>query len=236
MRHSLTFRQEHDMRSMRRLGAAAAVAIFLGAPGASAQTNFEGVIAYDVTMAGMNMQITQMVKGTMIRQEMQGPMGQMVNLTDTESGVLTTLMPAQKMYMRMDLKAMAQQMGQDAKAQQPKPEDFKSTGEKETIAGQSCEHYSYTQESMTLDVCIAQGLGFVPLMSAGMNQGAGQAADVAEWKKRFPNGFLPLEMNMTGQGQTMTMRATSVEKKSLGADLFKVPDGYTPMPGSTGRN
>jgi hypothetical protein len=224
------------MRSMRRLFAAATAALFMAPLGASAQNNFEGVIAYDVSMTGMNMQITQMVKGTMIRQEMQGPMGQMVNLTDTESLVMTTLVPAQKMYMRMDLKAMAQQMGQQAAANQPKPEDFKATGEKETIAGHACEHYAFAQEDMSLDVCVAQGLGFVPLMSAGMNQGAGAAADVAAWKERFPQGFLPLQMTVNGQGQTMTMRATSVEKKSLADDLFKVPDGYSAMPGSTGQN
>jgi hypothetical protein len=237
MRHFLTFRQEPHMRSMRRLGAAAAVALFLVAPGASAQGDFEGVIAYDVSMAGMQMQITQMVKGKLIRQEMQGPMGQMVNLTDTESMVMTTLMPAQKMYMRMDLKAMADQMAAQSGMQtppQPKPEDFKPTGQKETIAGHACEHYSYAQDDINLDICIAQGLGFVPMMSAGMNQGAAAQADIAEWKKRFPNGFLPLGMNVTAQGQTMTMRATNIEKKSIADDLFKVPAGYTAMPGSTG--
>ena len=36
-------------------------------------------------------------------------------------------------------------------------------------------------------------------------RGATPQADVEEWKKRFPNGFLPLEMNVTTQGQTMTM-------------------------------
>ena len=221
------------MRSMRRLRAAAAAALFLAPVSASAQANFEGVIAYDVSMSGMSIQITQMVKGTMIRQEMQGPMGEMVNLTDTEQMVMTTLVPAQKMYMRMDLKAMTEQMGQAAGTEQPKPEDFEATGEKETIAGHTCEHYSYSQESMKLDLCIAQGLGFVPLMSAGMNQGT-DAANVAEWKKRFPEGFLPLEMTVEGEGNTMTMRATTVEEKSLSADLFKVPEGYTAMPGSTG--
>lgn len=225
------------MRSMRRLGAAAAVGLILVAPGVSAQGEFEGVIAYDMNMAGMAMQITQMVKGTQIRQEMQGPMGQMVTLTDTDAMVVTTMMPAQKMYMRMDLKAMTDQLAAQAGTEvppQPKPADFKATGEKETIAGHACEHYTYSQAEVDLDICIAQGLGFVPMMSAGMSQGASAQADVAEWKKRFPNGFLPLEMNMTTQGQQMTMRATNVEKKSLSADLFKVPDGYTAMPGSTG--
>jgi len=221
---------------MRRLGVTAAVALFLVAPGASAQGDFEGVIAYDVNMAGMQTQITQMVKGKLIRQEVQGPMGQMVNLTDTETMVMTTMIPAQKMYMRNDLKAMADQMAAQAGAQsqpQPKPADFKPTGQKQTIAGHACENYSYSQENVTLDICIAQGLGFVPMMS-GMGQAGSSQADIAEWKKRFPNGFLPLEMKVTSEGQTMTLRATNVEKKALADDLFKVPDGYTAMPGFTG--
>ena len=71
-------------------------------------------------MAGMNMQVTQSVKGSMIRQEMQGPMGAMVNIVDTESSMMTTIMPAQKMYMRVDMNAMMEQYAQQSAAQ-PQP-------------------------------------------------------------------------------------------------------------------
>lgn len=218
---------------IRRLLAAAVLPLAF-APRADAQSTFEGSITYDAGMAGMNMQITQLVKGTMVRQEMAGPMGQIVTIVDTESSMMTTLMPAQKMYMRIDMNAMMQQYGQQAAAQQqPKPADFEPTGEKETIAGHACEHYAFSGDGNTIDMCIAQGLGFVPFMSM-QSQGMANAPDVDEWKQRFPDGFLPLGMTITAQGQTMTMRATAVEKKTVDAGLFQVPEGYTQMPGPGG--
>jgi hypothetical protein len=224
--------QELSMRFRRLLAAAVLPLAF--APRAEAQAVFEGSITYDAGMAGMNMQITQLVKGSMVRQEMEGPMGQIVTIVDTESSMMTTLMPAQKMYMRIDMNAMMQQYGQQAAAQpQPKPADFKSTGEKETIAGHACEHFAFTGEGNTIDMCIAQGLGFVPFMSMS-NQGMANAPDVDEWKQRFPDGFLPLAMTVTAQGQTMTMRASTLEKKSVDASLFQVPSGYTEMRGPGG--
>jgi hypothetical protein len=221
------------MRGIRCLMATAVLPLALAPAAGAAQVDFEGLIAYDVNMGGMNMQITQMVKGALIRQEMQGPMGDVVSITDTDALVVTTLIPAQKMYMRMDMKAMMEQAAaQASQMKPPEPADFKSTGENETIAGHECEHYEFTRDGTSLDICVAQGLGFVPFMSMG-NQGAGMshATSVEEWKKRFPNGFLPLRMSVTAQGQSMTMRATSIDRKSLGADLFKVPDGYTQMGG-----
>ena len=217
-----------------RLFAAAMLTVAFAPRAGMAQSTFEGTITYEAGMGGMNMQVTQAVKGALIRQEMQGPMGDIVNIVDTESSMMTTLMPAQKMYMRIDMNAMMKQYSQQAEAQpQPKPADFKATGEKETIAGHACEHYAYNQESNAIDVCIAEGLGFVPFMAMGA-QGMPNGPDVEEWKQRFPNGFLPLEMTVTAMGQTMTMRASAVERKSVDAKLFEVPEGYTQMPGPGG--
>jgi hypothetical protein len=56
-----------------------------------------------------------------------------------------------------------------------------------------------------------------------------RAAKLLEWKRHFSGGYVPLSMAVTTGGQTMTMKATSVEKRSLSDDLFAVPDGYTEM-------
>jgi hypothetical protein len=217
---------------IRRLMAAAVLAVVFAPRAGAAQAVFEGSITYEAAMAGMNMQVTQLVKGAMVRQEMQGPMGEVVNIVDTKSSTMTTLMPAQKMYMRIDMNAMMQQ-AQHAAHDQPKPADFKPTGEKETIAGHACEHFAFSQEGNTIDMCIAQGLGFVPFMSMG-TAGMPNGPDADEWKQRFPNGFVPLAMSVTAQGQTMTMRASAVEKKTVDAKLFEVPAGFTQMPGPGG--
>lgn len=220
------------MRRIHEILVPLVAACIVAAP-VSAQDTFEGVIAYDVQMAGMTVKLTQMTKGTKVRQEMDmsGPMGQMISLTDVTDMVTTTLIPAQKMYMTMDLNALAQQMQQDPRTKQPEPSDFKPTGETETIAGHSCSHYTHTQENTTVDVCVAGGLGFVPFSTPGTRGGSsmGDLAEMAKWRAHFADGFIPLEVNMTGQGQEMTMRATSVEKKSLADDLFQIPAGYTEM-------
>ncbi len=228
---------------MRRAGLAvlAAVSTALLSSGlAHAQATFEGVIVYSMSGGGMSMDITQSVKGTHLRQEMQGPMGAMVQIMNTETMDMTMLMPAQKMYMTMNMETMMAQAQQQMKGPQPKPADFKSTGEKETIAGHACEHVAYKAEGMEIDMCVASGLGYMPFASPTMGgrQGGGSPlssmTDIAAWKARFPSGYLPLSLKVTSEGQTMTMRASKVEKKSISADLFKVPDGYTKMPGPGG--
>jgi hypothetical protein len=213
---------------MRHSAAILAIACLPAA--AVAQDNFEGVIAYDMTAAGNTMQIRQMTRGVMVRQEMQGPMGEMVTLASVEGREMTTLLPAQKMYMRInmdDMLARVQQM-QQQQPLDPEPADFKATGRKETIAGHTCEHYEYTSGETSVDVCVAGGLGFVPF-SAGSAGSTSTAAKLEEWKRHFRGGYLPLSMVASGSGMTMTMTATSVEQKSLSPDLFEVPEGYTEM-------
>lgn len=214
---------------MRRTIAILAVSCLPAA--AAAQQNFEGVIAYDMTAAGTTMQIRQMTRGGMIRQEMQGPMGAMVTLTSVEGREVTTLMPAQKMYMRINMDEMlarVQQMQQQPQID-PEPADFKATGRTETIAGHACDHYEYTSGETSVDICVASGLGFVPFSPGGSAAGASTEARIEEWKRHFSGGFLPLSMVVTSSGTTMTMTATSVERKSLSPDLFEVPADYTEM-------
>lgn len=212
---------------MRRTIAILAIACLPTA--AAAQDNFEGVITYDMTAAGTTMQIRQMTRGGMIRQEMQGPMGAMVTLTSVEGREVTTLMPAQKMYMRINVDEMLARVQQMQQQQiDPEPADFEATGRRETIAGHACEHYEYTSGETSVDICVASGLGFVPF-SPGSAGGASTEARIDEWKRHFSGGFLPLSMVVTGSDMTMTMTATSVERNSLSPDLFEVPADYTEM-------
>lgn len=235
---------------MRKLGFVLTAAILSGVLSApvAAQDAFEGTIDYQMSAGnGMNMEMKTTVKGTRLRQEMQGsPMGTMVSIIDAGSTTITMLMPAQKTYMRMNVGGMMEQ-AQAAQAahgapQEVKPEDFKPTGEKETIAGHECEHYEYTQGAMTMDMCVAKGLGFMPFSNPGGMSARGgspqvSATDAAEWREHFGDGFVMLGMEMTQDGTTMTMRATNVEKKSVGDDVFEVPSDYTEMkmPGGPGR-
>ncbi|MGH7128060.1 MAG: DUF4412 domain-containing protein [Planctomycetaceae bacterium] len=220
------------MRTLPLLLAATLLPLTLSATAADGQKTFEGVITYDMSTAGQSMQIKQMAKGSMIRQEMEGPAGSMISLMDTGDATVTMIMPSQKIYMTMDVDAMMQQ-APEPQPEQPDPAEFKATGEKETIAGHSCEHHTYTSEDSAVDMCVATGLGFLPFRSPGTmgNRGGGMGGmdRMEEWRKRFPDGFVPLSVDVTAQGSNMTMRATAVEPKTLSDDLFEVPAGYTKM-------
>jgi len=210
----------------------------------AAQNSFEGVIDYEMSGGdGMDMDVKTTIKGTRVRQDLQGgPMGTMITLVDAESMVMTMLMPAQKTYMRFDPTEMLEQHGQAAHEVAPKPEEFQSTGEKETIAGHACEHYAYNKDGMTIDMCIASGLGFMPFSQPGAMSGRnspapGGLADFSAWRARFGDGFVVLAVETTQNGATTTMRAKSIERKSVSDDLFEVPSDYTQMkmPGGPGR-
>jgi hypothetical protein len=224
--------QEHRVRRLVFLLIAAGASGLVARP-ATAQKSFEGVIDYDVSIAGMSMQIKQTVKGSQVRQEMLGlPMGTMISLTDAETMAITNVMPAQKMYMRIDSQAMMEQMSKGTS--QPGPDDFKATGKHETIAGQECEHYAYAAEGMNFDMCIASGLGFMPFAHPGGIGGRGGSpglgsSDMSAWRARFESGFVPLAMEMTSEAGDMTMRATAIVQKAVSDDLFKIPDGFTEM-------
>lgn len=225
------------MRRSRSAVILAAALVASSSSAAFAQAGFEGVIAYEMTAAGSTMNVEQTVKGTQIRQEMEGPMGPMISIMDISTMDMTMIIPAQKMYMKMNTAQMMEQLQaaqQEHGTAQPDPEDLKATGQRETIAGHSCEHYTYTSETGDMDICIATGLGFMPFAtpSSGMgNRGGGLGAfsDVAKWRARFGDGFIPLAMRFTDKGTTITMRATRVEPGSVPASAFAIPGGYTEM-------
>lgn len=216
-----------------------AAGLLFGASGAvDAQRAFEGVIVYEMDAGDVTMTMANHVKGTQIRQEIEGPMGSMISLVDTETMDMTMIMPAQKMYMKMNTGQMMQQMQsmqQQHSAVQPDPADLVATGRTETVAGQTCEHYTWSSDSGDMDMCIATGLGFMPfasppstnVMGAGARMNA--FADAEKWRARFSDGFVPLLMTVTDGGKTMTMRATRVEPGSVDASLFAVPEGFTEM-------
>lgn len=216
-----------------RFVAAATTALALAAPPATAQDAFEGVITYEMAAGGMSMDVGWTVKGDRMRQEMAGPMGEVVSLIDPASMVVTMIIPEQRMYMRIDTRRMMEQMGQPEQPEQPEPEDFVATGERETIAGHECERYEYTDEETTMELCIAAGLGFMPFAQPGGPGGPaahGGIGDIDALRGRFGDGFVMLAMTVSHDGEVVTLRARSVERKSVPEELFQVPEGFTEMP------
>jgi hypothetical protein len=223
-------------RTATILGVAAV--LFVSAS-AGAQGTFEGMIAYKFSNTEGVMRTYQ--KGTMMRQEMEMQGHGMSTIYDGAKQEAVMLMPDQKKFMKVNVKAMKEGKGMAGMGRgQPGPPDYTKmkvtpTGKSETIAGIDCEHYLFesTEEgkSSKIDICGATGMGF-----SGVNDQSGMMSTYALMKVQNPelaklakSGFFPLKMTFTEKGKTMSMEATKVEKKSLDAALFEIPAGYSEL-------
>ena len=223
--------------SCRRFVAALAACALPLAPAVLSAQGFEGTVTYAMNpTSGKPGQLVYHVKGTKIRADLTGatggPPGGMYMLKDATSGKMMSVMPAQKMYMTMDMKAMGEQMKQQHGGHgKHAPGKITKTGKTETIAGHKCEHY-VMGEKQDSDVCAAKGLGMFMGGNAagGMGRGFTLPAGYEEYAEFAKDGFLPLKVSAIRNGkEEVVMVATSVEKKSLDASLFAVPTGYQEM-------
>jgi Domain of unknown function (DUF4412) len=214
--------------------------------------DFEGMIAMKMeTENQTGAEMTYFLKGQHTRIETKvanRPGGMAVMLWDLDGGKITTLMPAQKMYTTMDMKAATEDLKEMKKAHGQEEAEFPkltSTGKTETIAGYTCEHW-LMGENQDLDMCVAKGLGYFGMggQSAG---GLGalknltfsaklltEAAAHPEWVKLLEGGAFPLKLTATQDGKIkMSMEVTKVEKKGLDDSLFVIPTDYKEfsMPG-----
>lgn len=218
----------------------------------SAGGDFEGTIAMKVETENQGrMEMTYFLKGPHTRIETKVPdvpEGEAVMLWDLEGSKITTLMPARKIYMTMDLKETAEAMKASAKEMKKSPggeeEKFPKltpTGKQETIAGYTCEHW-LMGDNQEFDMCVAKGLGYFGM--GGQSRGGAQswknlafspkllaeAANHPDWVKLLEGGAFPLKFTAMQDGKvTMKLEATKIERKSLDDSLFAVPADYEAM-------
>jgi len=172
------------------------------------------------------------------------PEGRGIMLWDLKEGKMTTLIPARKMYMTMDLKETAEELKDAAKkmnkseekADEVKFPKLTPTGKQETIAGHTCEHW-LMGDKQEIDMCVAKGIGYFG-MGGQMGMGGMKnlifnpkllvaAATHPEWVKFLQGGAFPLKLTTSSEGRSgMTMEATKIERKSLDDSLFAVPSDY----------
>jgi hypothetical protein len=217
------------------------------APSSAGGGDFEGVIAMKMETENQKAaEVTYFRKGRHTRIESKfgdTPEGQTVMLWDLEGAKITTLMPARKMYMTMDLKEtqeglkeaaekMKKDKGEEEETKFPK---LTPTGKQETIAGYTCEHW-LMGEKQDIDMCVAKGLGYFGM--GGQSRGGldsfafspkllAEAAAHPEWVKFLEGGAFPLKLTMMEGGKVkMNMEATKIERKSLDDSLFTVPPDY----------
>jgi hypothetical protein len=201
----------------------------------SAQNDFEGSVNMTMSMASMTFDVQSFAKGGKVRNEMSMMGMQTVSVFDARAGTAITLMPAMKMYSKIDLNALA------AEAAQQSPPKITATGKKETIAGHECENYTVVLESTSLELCVAKDLGFFA-GSANMMGGGRGSANLAGaekfWRENFKDGFFALRTTVTTDAGAVSTLVTGIEKKSVPDDMFKleIPADFTemPMPGRRG--
>jgi len=213
--------------------------------GASSAGDFEGIIKTTMTFETKAIPVTYYVRSDRVRTETampEHPEAPFVVIMDWSKGKATSLVPGQKAYMTTDFGEMMKAAGQGKEGQFPK---LTATGQKETIAGYSCQHYLMGDEQK-MDVCIAKGLGFFGMAgSAGVVGGSNmmfsskmreEAASNPEWSKFLEGGAFPLKMTVTEGGKTtMSAEVSTIERKKLDDALFTVPADYKeigvpPMP------
>ena len=232
------------LRHVRLIGTSLLLCLVIVA-GVRAQSGFEGVVVYKMSGTGDNAEMTQMYKGTKSRTEIHSKGQDAAMIMDLATGTMTTLMPAQKMYMVMDFRKMGEALKGFSSASKdeqgrrggaaPGHMPIQATGRTETVAGYSCEWFVMGEKADS-EVCAAKGLGFLMFGQSPMGRGLsspealtalGANSDVVNM---FKDGFFPLKIMQTKGGKSQTvMEAMNVEKKSLDASLFVPPHDYTEM-------
>jgi hypothetical protein len=214
---------------------AAVLAVLVILPAGVAAQAFEGRVT---ALMGGNpnrppAEVVILSKGGKTRMESNMGGMPMAMLMDYQGGAITTLMPAQRMYMKMDLRQAAAGMRGLTGTTDTTPPKITRTGRRETIAGVSCEHILFEAANGTqTDVCAAKGMGF---FGGGGSMGGGPAAgvpgDMHRLMRDFSDGFFPLKVEgVKGTTRTQVLLVTQVERQSLDASLFEVPQGFTEMP------
>jgi hypothetical protein len=230
---------------MRRIVALNIIGLVAATPLAA---QFEGTVTMKMTSpsgpASGDLNMKVMVKGDrsatiMTLPATSGPMAGMEvrSVYDPKANTMTMLMPmaaamanipgmanAKGMKTVVDL-SKAQTMGNRGGA--VPQADVKKLGTSQTILGMSCDDYEIVNEnSSTVRMCATSALGrfTLPQMGGGMGRGAQSPS----WTRAFGNKpMFPLKVWST-DGK-VAMEVTAIDKSSVPASMFEIPDGYVDM-------
>ena len=160
-----------------------------------------------------------LVRAGKVRVSMGGPAGAMSLLSVPQEQKVYVLMAAQNAYMEMPMADAASSVA----AKTPADAQITRTGRMETVAGYACEHVTVASAALTVDVCMAKGLGGYVNPLASMQRNSEPA-----WQRMLTaDGGFPLKVTM--QDGSIPIEVVKIEKKKLASDLFSVPLTYTKM-------
>ncbi|PYO94699.1 MAG: hypothetical protein DMD62_04655 [Gemmatimonadetes bacterium] len=220
-----------------------------------AQGTFDGTLNGTMTASGTVIPFRYAQLGSHIRTEYTMEGNSVVTIFDATTGNMLYIIPQQKKYLVSNLResgGIARQMarammGRGAGGDVPDFSKMKvtPTGQRETIAGVSCEHYLFeyadsAKAKNKVDMCGAPGMGFMGL--AGQ-EGSMMPSTVAMMRSQNPalaklahQGFFPLKMNIMGEHGTAVWTVTQLNRGRPDATLFQPPAGYTELKIPTGHD
>jgi hypothetical protein len=203
--------------------AAAATLTIIPRGPAPAQGTFEGVVTFQMSSGRAGPQTVQYsAKDGKARMDMSAGGMNMYIIFNPTANTMDMVIPDRQMYMEQSTAAAAARADSARDASR-----ISWTGNKETIAGYECEHATITDDrGQTVDVCLARELGaFLAVGGGGMGGRGRGAGGNGGWEGHIGAAF-PLKVTVNGQVELL---ATSIQKKTLDASLFVVPDGYNKM-------
>ncbi|MGH9764384.1 MAG: DUF4412 domain-containing protein, partial [Blastocatellia bacterium] len=172
----------------------------------SSSNDFEGVIVMKSHLGGVSDKPivedqTYYMKGTHLRIESSSNLGGLIHsktamIEDFDTGKIIALYPERKEYMNMNLGDFA-----GAAEAENSGDTLTRTGQKETIAGYTCEDYHLIitgENAETADICVTKGLGnymsgFAKFFTAKTRA---KLESNPMWKDFFSGGMFPLRQKI----------------------------------------
>ena len=215
--------------------------------GGPAFGQFEGVLEMKMTMAGpegegggggtMNVAVGK--AGTRSEMNMQmGPMGMkmvMLQKNDTPD-ILYRINDANKTYAEIDQAKMREMAGQ---RQDTRKYSVEKLGQ-EDLLGYKTQHVLVKEENaadgkgMTSELWTAKDVldyATFSKLQARRGKAAGEEAMLKALKDAGVDGMPLKSITTMGEGMKVTMEVVKVDKKSLPASTFAIPEGYTKSEG-----
>ena len=199
---------------------------------------FEGIVHFKDTRGGAKGEQTAefdyFTKANKVRIEMQRRDAQHAAIVmDPEGRKTIIIMAAQRMYMEFPMKEPTEAAAEAQSA--AKGPTIVKTGKTDTVLGHTCEVVTIKTGHGESEICASKELGqFYSQRSAQPGMGrhgtSGGGENDYAWAKEFRDkGFFPLRaVTKDEDGKEINrLEATKIEKKSLDASLFSVPEGYT---------
>lgn len=199
----------------------------------SALSRADVVIEQKMESGFVNGNITMKIKGDNARMDMPaGPAGNVTVLMDMATGQMSTLMHAQKMAMKMDMKTVKKQAEAQAKVSGIDPskiEKPKATGQAEKIGEWNTEVYEANFSGTTAKLWVAKDFPNYKAIMEQMNKFSAAAGNAGFDPSKFDLNGMVVKTEMNTPAGKVTTTLVSAKEAPVEATDFAMPAGYKEM-------